>query len=131
MVSPAKHPNAQSRKRDGDNKGLIALEGGLRPLDEEPPQVLIDEDEGADAIWQREIVSMIRRGVLKETDHTSCVHYCQLAVASVVKLSGSKLAYFARLKTELGLTPKARLNLSTGEPPKTSLADIMGRKEEL
>lgn len=127
MVTPAKHPSAPSRSRDSGNKALLVLEGGLKPLDIEPPQVLIDDEKGADVVWEREIVPLIKRGILKQTDYTSCVHYCQLAVVPIMSLPGVTLTYLNRLKTELGLTPKARTNLASssdasGQP---RLSEIM------
>lgn len=127
MVTPAKHPSAPSRLREGESKALLAFEGGLKPLDMEVPQVLIEDEQGAETVWEREIVPLIQRGILKQTDYTSCVHYCQLAVVPIMRLPGTKLTYLNRLKTELGLTPKARTNLASssdasGEP---RLSEIM------
>lgn len=129
MVTAAKHPTAPSRLRDGANKEVLAMEGGLAPLCAEPPSSLgLDEAD----VWNREIVPLIERGILKESDYTSCVHYCQLAVIPVLDLPGPKLTYLNKLKSELGLTPKARLNLASGTTPQTStrLSDIMSLGEK-
>lgn len=131
MVTPSKHPGARSRQRDGKNKSVVAFERGLKPLSEEVPKELTADFSKAGEVWTKEIVPLIQRGVLKETDYTSCVTYCQLAVVPILKLPARFLPVLKSLRTELGLTPKARTNLVNTDAPKANLAEVMRLRSDV
>lgn len=130
MVTPAKHPHAANRKVEGANKSLIELETKLKPL----PIKFPEEDfkdlefiEKARSVWEDEIVPLISAGILKRPDKGAVLAYVELTSTPLVKLSGAKFTYLSKLRDQLGLTPKSRLNLTNGAPTAagSTLADMM------
>ena len=133
MVTPAKHPHAANRKREGANKSLVQLETKLKPLQTNFPEDHFrnfDYIDVARRIWEDEIIPLIHAGILKRPDKGAVTSYVELASLPVTSLSGAKCTYLSKLRDQLGLNPKARLNLTNGQPTsaKSSLADVMSKR---
>ena len=111
-------------KLNESDKAKLALEDKLESLQLSPP---CDLDEYEAEIWTREIVPLIKLGLIKETDYSACVNYCELACIRASDLSSAKLNFLSRLRDQLGLTPAARLRVAPNiaSKPKETLADVL------
>lgn len=105
-------PKATQKRPTGSTpkeKSMLALEGQLESLQVDPPDFL---DESEAAIWRNEIAPLVHYGILKVTDYSSCVAYCELAAFRITELSSHKLTHLSKLRDQLGLTPAARLKIA-------------------
>lgn len=119
MPRPPKHPSKTDRydkSRDNLNE--------LRSLPEVPPVDLTPDEL---VIWEREIIPLIRLGVLKETDAGICVDYCQLAAVPIRRRSVAHLTAVRSMRNAIGLSAQARLRISPAAdaPKERSLEDIL------
>lgn len=119
MPRPPKHPSKTDRydkSRDNLNE--------LRSLPEVPPVDLTADEL---TIWEREIIPLIRLGVLKETDAGICVDYCQLAAVPIRRRSVAHLTAVRSMRNAIGLSAQARLRISPAAdaPTQKSLEEIL------
>ena len=119
MPRPPKHPSKTDRYDESRDKL-----NELRSLPEWPP---IDLDDDELAIWRREIIPLIRLGVLKETDAGICVDYCQLAAVPIRRRSVAHLTAVRSMRNAIGLSAQARLRISPAAdaPTQKSLEEIL------
>lgn len=119
MPRPPKHPS----KTDRYDKSRDKL-NELRSLPECPP-VPLDTDEMD--IWDREIIPLIRLGLLKETDAGICADYCQLAAVPIRRRSVAHLTAVRSMRNAIGLSAQARLRIAPAAdaPIQKSLEEIL------
>lgn len=96
----------------------------MQELQLDPPS---DLDEHEAYIWTHELVPLIKLGVLKETDYSACVSYCELACYRIRDLNANRLSYLSKLRDQLGLTPAARMRVAPSAVAKQPdrIADVL------
>lgn len=120
-----RHKTQPRSKASRAKENSTLLEAKLASLQVEPPS---DLDQYEKEIWNREIVPLINLGIVKETDYSACIAYCELACLRVSDLPATKLTYLSRLRDQLGLTPAARLKVAPTlavQSNKETIADVL------